>query len=132
MVQLVSWVQDRLDSRDVVVVDTYGTSSWTFMMNNWSSNTPWYSLPHEVPAINANSSEDFLTSSPAVSLFTNLSEGYERIWYVSSGEAFDNPLRELQWLRDNFTLSIEATLAQERDIRAYVFELRTPARGILP
>ena len=73
--EMTSWIHARLNQGDVVVVDSYGTGLWTFLMNNWSSHTPWYSLSFEIPELALRTGgENLLPSFPTVSLLTTLSQ----------------------------------------------------------
>ncbi len=47
---MLSWIESRIQPGDLVVVDSYGTSLWHYMMNHWRSSVPWYSLPYEIPS----------------------------------------------------------------------------------
>ena len=124
--EMTSWIHARLNRGDVVVVDSYGTGLWTFLMNNWSSHTPWYSLAFEIPELALrNGGENLLPSLPTVSLLTTLSQEYRRIWYLSSTEAPDDGLqREVNWLSKQSVLAAEKSFSGEAIARTHVFTIR--------
>jgi hypothetical protein len=101
---MLSWIEPRVLPGDLVVVNSYGTSLWHYMMNHWQSSVPWYSLPYEIPG-----TTDVPTDSgaPPSIAFLKLIEAREtfneRLWYLQTNEAPDFDLqRETQYLDQHF------------------------------
>ena len=99
-----SWIEPRIQPGDLVILDSYGTSLWHYLMNHWRSSVPWYSLPYEIPG-----TADVPTDSgaPPSTAFLNLIEAKEtvneRLWYVQTSDAPDFDLqRETQYLDQHF------------------------------
>jgi hypothetical protein len=76
-------IAPQLQPDDLVVVDSYGTPLWHFMMNHWSSSTPWYSLPYKSGG----------TSDQSTSALSELIEirgmTADRVWLLHSADAPD-------------------------------------------
>lgn len=133
--RMISWVQPRLDTGDVAVVDSYGTGLWGFLMNNWASTTPWYSLPFEVPvAAISSGAETTLASLPTVSLLTGLCEEYQRIWYISLSEVPDDGLEKvINRLSDCFAQADEKSFSGQTTSRIHVLATtQNPPRQSVP
>jgi hypothetical protein len=88
---------------DVVVVDSYGTTFWKYLMNHWRSPVRWYALPYEIIVERPPPGLDLPPGAATIALFDELAKEYSRIMYITTGE---NPdylwRRELRWLNDNF------------------------------
>lgn len=102
----VTRLEQEIQPGDVVVVDSYATPLWSFMMNSWNSANVWYSLPFEILSV----SNPVVTSpSPAlaaaIDLFHDLSMKTTRVWYLGSSDAPDFAGgRKVAWLDENFVL----------------------------
>jgi hypothetical protein len=44
--EMLTWLAPQIQPDDLVIVDSYGTPLWQFMMNHWAPPVPWYSLPY--------------------------------------------------------------------------------------
>ena len=98
---MLSWIEPRIQHGDIVVVDSYGTSLWHYMMNHWRSSVPWYSLPYEIPGT-TNVRED-TPSLAFLDLIEALETSSERIWYLQTNDAPDFDLqRETKYLDQHF------------------------------
>ncbi|MEX0787157.1 MAG: phospholipid carrier-dependent glycosyltransferase [Anaerolineales bacterium] len=109
----VTRLEQDIQPGDVVVVDSYATPLWSFMMNSWHSANVWYSLPFEISAVS-----DPVGTAPspattaAIDLFQELSMKTPRVWYLGSSDAPDFALgRKVEWLDDNFVLAIAESYA---------------------
>jgi hypothetical protein len=127
--QALAWVEGGIEPEDVVVVDSYGTPLWAYMMQTWSLPVRWYSLPFEIPgAPGVGTTHGGPPSRAAIDLFETLGDEYRRLWYISSSEAPDSGFaREIGWLDREFTLrgslkwqglsTVEARLYEAPDAR---------------
>jgi hypothetical protein len=119
---MLSEVED-VQPADLVVVDSYGTSLWHFMMNHWTTSVPWYSLPFEIPgAPGVGISPGGPPSDAAVKLFEKVGQDYQRLWYLSSDQASGNTLRQdVTWLDKNMnlTLTMQFKFMHQAEIRLY-------------
>jgi len=99
-------LSEQVKAGDLVTIDAYGTPIWHFMMNHWTREVPWYSLPFEIPGSNEISDSGSGMPSPAVvGLFGRLGTEFTRLWYVSTTDAPDSGLRrEVSWLDSELDL----------------------------
>jgi hypothetical protein len=102
---MLSWIEPHIQPGDLVIVDSYGTPLWHYMMNHWQSSVPWYSLPYEIPGTADVPGNPGASPSSA---FLNLIEAREtlseRLWYLQTNDAPDFDLqRETQYLNQHFT-----------------------------
>jgi hypothetical protein len=118
---MLSLIEPRILPGDLVVVDSYGTSLWHYLMNHWRSSVPWYSLPYEIPGT-SNVRED----TPSFA-FRNLIEALEtsskRIWYLQTNDAPDFDLqRETQYLDQHFPRiqAVRVTGSDTVEFRRYI------------
>jgi hypothetical protein len=123
---MLSWIEPRIQPGDLVVVDSYGTPLWRYMMNHWRSSVPWYSLPFEIPGTLDVPEEP--GASPSIA-FLNLIEAREtlneRLWYLQTNDAPDFDLqRETQYLNQHFTRIqvIRFTGSENVEIRLYLLD----------
>jgi hypothetical protein len=125
-VRSISWLEAKVQKDDMIVLDSYGTPLWHYMMNAWSASVPWYSLPFEIPgSVGTPSGGDGNPSEATLSLFSRASEGYSRLWYVATGDAPDFGLRrEVDWLDRSFRLAISRSFSGTSviEVRLYVVE----------
>ncbi len=78
-------LEDRVQSADIVVLDSYGTPLWMYMINRWTSQVPWYSLPYEIPPSGIASS---FPGKSAIALLDSFGqEENPRIWLLETSEA---------------------------------------------
>jgi len=101
---MLSWIEPRIQPGDLVIVDSYGTSLWHYMMNHWRSSVPWYSLPYEIPGT-TNVPGD--AGAPPSLAFIDLIEAREpfseRLWYLQTNDTPDFDFqREAQYLNQHF------------------------------
>lgn len=109
---------------DLVVVDSYGTSLWHFMMNHWNASVPWFSLPFEIPGTpGVDLSPGGPPSDDAINLFQEVGQDYQRLWYLSSDQAPDNNLhREITWLDNHFNLELVKDFIGEIELNVRLYE----------
>ena len=119
-----SGLDNRVAETDLIVIDSYGTPIWHFMMNEWTQNVPWYSLPFEIPGTNdVSSQKGSAPSLPATDLFERVGSEFTRVWYISSSDAPDSGLRrEVRWLDRELQLVESRTYSgqSEVEVRVYV------------
>ncbi len=101
---MLSWIEPRIKPGDLIVVDSYGTSLWHYMMNHWQTSVPWYSLPYEIPGTTDGPTD---AGAPPSIAFLNLIESRElfneRLWYLQTNDAPDFDLqRETKYLDQHF------------------------------
>ena len=101
---ILSSIEPRIQPGDLVIVDSYGTPLWDYMMNYWQSSVPWYSLPYEIPGTTGVPVDAGALPSIA---FRNLIEAKEtvneRLWYLQTTDAPDFALqRETRYLDQHF------------------------------
>jgi len=103
------WIEAGLQVDDLVVLDSYGTSLWHHMMNRWQAETPWYSLPFEIPgAATVLAAERGEPSDAALALFRQVGGPHRRLLYIDSEDAPDHGLgRERAWLDENLVRADE-------------------------
>ena len=79
--QASEWVQTQARDGDLVLVESYGSPLWAYLLNRWSSPLPWVSLPFDIPGTEAGSVDpwvnDLVSSTPAP----------HRVWLITSTEA---------------------------------------------
>jgi len=99
-------LSEQVKVGDLVTIDAYGTPIWHFMMNRWTREVPWYSLPFEIPGSDEISGSGSGMPSPTVlGLFGKMGTEFTRLWYVSTTDAPDNGLRrEVSWLDNELEL----------------------------
>lgn len=104
--QALEWMEADLRPDDTVVVDSYGTPLWRFLMQRWSAPARWYSLPFEIPgAAGVGTEPGGQPSNAAIQLFWQVEGGGGRLWYLWSDQAPDSGLgREIAWLDREFLL----------------------------
>jgi hypothetical protein len=85
---------------DIVVLDSYGTTLWTAMLNRWDEHTSWFSTPFAPPGSSL-SPEAGGPPQPgsAIALLDSLASRQGRIWLLASGQAPDYQSPALEaWL----------------------------------
>ena len=99
-------LSEQVKVGDLVTIDAYGTPIWHFMMNHWTLEVPWYSLPFEIPgSLEISDSGSGMPSPAVVGLFGRLGAEFTRLWYVSTTDAPDSGLRrEVSWLDSELDL----------------------------
>jgi hypothetical protein len=111
------------EPEDTLVVDSYGTVLWGFMMNRWTAPVPWYSLPFEIPGSpGVDTAPGAMPSEAEVLLFEQATAGPGMLWYLTSEDAPDYGLgRETAWLDARFTLVAAQTFpgSQRVELREY-------------
>jgi hypothetical protein len=121
--QVVVWTGEEVRNGDLIIVDSYGTDLWSWMMNTWDKPFPWYSLPYEIPGageIRMEVGED--PSPPTIELFNKVGKEYSRLIYLSSREAPDFALaREETWLNANFFIEKEVEFSGNTFVKASIF-----------
>jgi hypothetical protein len=79
--QASEWVQTQARGGDLVLVESYGSPLWAYLLNRWSSPLPWVSLPFDIPGPEAGSVDpwviDLVSSTPDL----------HRVWLITSTEA---------------------------------------------
>jgi hypothetical protein len=74
-------LQAQANRGDLVLVESYGSPLWAYLLNRWSSPLPWFSLPFDIPGTEAGSVDpwvnDLVSSTPAP----------HRVWLITSTEA---------------------------------------------
>jgi hypothetical protein len=99
-------IEDEVHSADLVVLDSYGTPLWSFLMNQWALPNRWYSLPFEIPNPEENCRGRVCPPSQVtVDLLASLVPSRGRLWYMASSESPDFGLhREEAWLETHAAL----------------------------
>jgi hypothetical protein len=93
---------------DEVLIDSYGTPLWAFLMNRWTSAARWSSLPYEIPDPSLGSGPA-APSAPTLAILEAAEAGEGRIAYFASDEAPDAGLgREVTWLESHDRLIASA------------------------
>jgi hypothetical protein len=122
---MLSWVDDRIAADDLVVVNSYGTPLWGYMINRWNIPAPWYSLPYDywAAAINSQGLEE--NPSPAFEeLIANKMDEHPRILYIVSSDVPNfSSNAELRYLMERFSKEASVRLLGQGTIEAWVFEL---------
>ena len=104
-VQAITWASHTVSSGDVLVVSSYGTPLWSFWMNWWNREEPWYSLAFEIPSADGTDSGHEFPSDLTLALFSSIEGAYSRLWYVSSSDSPGYGLRtEAKWLDERYPL----------------------------
>jgi hypothetical protein len=121
--QVVAWTEDEVRDGDLIVVDSYGTDLWSWMMNAWDKPIPWYSLPYEIPGAGDVGLEVGEDPSPAtLELFQKVGKEYSRLIYLTSQETPDFSLvREETWLGTYFSLDKEVEFPGNTFVEARIF-----------
>jgi hypothetical protein len=121
--QVVAWTEDEARDGDLIIVDSYGTNLWDWMMNAWDKPLPWYSLPYEIPGTGEVGLAVGEDPSPAtLELFDKLGKEYSRLIYLTSQETPDFALaREETWLETNFNLEKEVEFSGSTFVKARIF-----------
>ncbi|MFQ5923316.1 MAG: hypothetical protein ACE5M4_10775 [Anaerolineales bacterium] len=114
------WVSPEISGGEVIVVNSYATPLWSFWLNWWNREVPWYSLAFEIPSPEgANASPSEVT----LALIRSFESTFTRLWYVSSSDNPGHGLRnEANWLNEQYSLSSQRKLdgeALEVEIRLY-------------
>ncbi|MFA9403776.1 MAG: ArnT family glycosyltransferase [Anaerolineales bacterium] len=111
--EMLASLAPQLQPDDLVVVDSYGTPLWHFMMNHWSNPTPWYSLPYK-------SGE---TSALSVLALSELIEirgmTADRVWLLQSADAPDPSLTEI--LEQNFMFETSTSFEGEQPVELLMY-----------
>ncbi|GMR11334.1 MAG: hypothetical protein BMS9Abin28_2164 [Anaerolineae bacterium] len=108
---------------DLVTIDAYGTPLWHFMMNHWTREVPWYSLPFEIPGSSAIGDAGSGMPSPTVlGLFGKMETEFTRLWYVSSTDAPDSGLRrEVSWLDNELELQARSVFKGQSAVEVSLY-----------
>lgn len=94
-----AWLRSTVTAEDAVVLDSYGTPLWDFMMNRWRMSVPWHSLPFEVPSPGSVDGSVGEPSAASTNLFVGLLAEQRRLFYLTTPDAPDFSLgREIRWL----------------------------------
>jgi hypothetical protein len=102
---VLSAVRDDISAKDVILLDSYGTSLWYFWMNRWDLPQRWYSLPFSISGVLWDEDEELATSAEVEGLILKLNGRADSIWYVTSNETADysvNPDRS--WIESQLSL----------------------------
>ncbi len=92
----IGWVSTEISSGEVLVINSYGTPLWSFWLNWWNREEPWYSLAFEIPSVEGT---DEFPSDLTQGLIKSLEDTYSRFWYVNSSDSPGYGLRtETKWL----------------------------------
>ncbi|NIM93310.1 MAG: hypothetical protein GTO18_06325 [Anaerolineales bacterium] len=105
IVTAINWVEDHVEKDDIVVVDSYGTTLWHAMMNEWDVPVPWYSLPFEIPGtVGVGISEAVEPSQATIDVFQIMSSQKVRLFYLTTSDTPDYGLeREHTWLSNHLS-----------------------------
>ena len=118
--EAIEWARPEVSSGDVLVINSYGTPLWSFWLNWWDQEVPWYSLAFEIPSVE---DVDTLPSDLTQGLIESLEESYPRLWIVSSSDSPGYSLRaETMWLDERYPLVSQRPFdgdAVELDARLY-------------
>ncbi len=128
-------VQEKItqgyDPGDLVLIKSYGTPAWYFMMNWGTSHWPWTSLPFYYPApslieVSALTRDpEFALDEITLSLLRKVPDLYHRVWLVLPGDSPGADLNlEVDWL-ENKSLSTRSWVfpGDQVDTRLYLFEI---------
>jgi hypothetical protein len=101
--QGIKFLTEQTASEDIVVVDSYGTTLWKAMMNQWSKAVPWASLPYQIVLRDSGSGEvkpkfQILTGYIPDGLYSS-----GMLWYIETDQAPDYLYNEERaWLSNNY------------------------------
>jgi hypothetical protein len=101
--QGIKFIAEHIGSEDIVIVDSYGTTLWNAMMNQWSKAVPWASLPYQIVLGDLGSGE----VEPKFQILTGyIPDGLYSLgmlWYIESDQAPDYLYNEERaWLSNNY------------------------------
>jgi len=123
---MISWIEPRVQPGDIVVVDSYGTPLWHYMMNHWQSSVPWYSLPYEIPGtLDVPEDPEASPSTAFLNLIEAIETSSERLWYLHTNDAPDFDLqRETKYLDQHFPKiqAVRFTGSDTVEFRLYLLE----------
>ncbi|MFV2044200.1 MAG: hypothetical protein ACC700_13335 [Anaerolineales bacterium] len=116
-------LSEQVKVGDLVTIDAYGTPIWHFMMNNWTREVPWYSLPFEIPGSSEISESGGGLPSPTVlGLFGKMGTEFTRLWYVSTTDAPDSGLRrEVSWLDNELELQARSVFKGQSAVEVSLY-----------
>ena len=86
-VEAITWASHTVSSGDVFVISSYGTPLWSFWLNWWDREEPWYSLAFEIPSPEGTESAHEFPSDLTKALISSMEGTYSRLWYVSSSDS---------------------------------------------
>jgi hypothetical protein len=123
-----AWLEAEIEPQDVVVMDSYGTALWAFLMNRWREPVRWYSLPFEIPGSpGVDLAPGGRPSEEAVALFEQLGMNAGRLWYLTSQDAPDYGLgREVAWLEGHYQCVVRKDFAGATVVELRAYETRFP------
>jgi hypothetical protein len=122
---------------DLILLKSYGSSAWYFMMNWGNSHLPWTSLPFYYPApsliIKAKAAHDpeMALDEITLSLFRKIPGAYQRVWLIVSADSPGADLNlEVDWL-ENKSISTASWVfpGNQGQTWLYLFEIQP---GALP
>ena len=95
-VEAIGWVNSEISSGEVLVLSSYGTPLWSFWINWWNREEPWFSLAFEIPSVE---DTDEFPSDLTQGLIKSFEDTYSQMWYVSSSDSPGYGLStETKWL----------------------------------
>jgi len=120
---------------DLVLVKSYGTPAWYFMMNWGIQNVKWTSLPFYYPApslieiTNLTHDPEFALDEITLSLLRKIPGAYQRVWLLLPGDSPGADLNlEVDWLGNkSLSTSSWAFPGDQLDTRLYLFEINPDA-----
>ena len=100
--EAIGWASPEVSSGDVIVINSYGTPLWSYWLNWWDGEEPWFSLAFEIPSVEGT---DELPSDLTRGLINSFEDTYSSLWYVSSSDSPGYGLRtETKWLDGRYSL----------------------------
>jgi hypothetical protein len=101
--EAVAWTAAQARPDDLVIVDSYGTPLWQFMLNRWRGAARWYSLPYrsagESSAAGAALTGEILAAAPEPGTVWVISAGHAPGEGTAAGTSFSVPSFELAGMR---------------------------------
>ena len=106
----------------MIVIGSYGTPLWSFWLNWWNREEPWYSLAYEIPSPETT---DEFPSDLTLALITSIEGTFSRLWYVNSSDSPGYGLRtEAKWLNERYPLSTQRQFKGETvEVEARLYDL---------
>ena len=107
-VEAIGWASPKVSSGDVLVISSYGTPLWSFWLNWWNREEPWYSLAFEIPSPEGTDPGHEFPSDLTKALMSSMEGIYSRLWYVSSSDSPGYGLHtEAAWLDERYPLKTQ-------------------------
>ena len=122
-IETIGWASPEVLNGDVFVVGSYGTPLWSFWLNWWNREEPWYSLAYEIPSPETT---DEFPSDLTVALISSIEGIYLRLWYVSSSDSPGYGLStEIKWLDGRYPLILQQRFDSDAvEVEAKLYDLQ--------